>query len=62
MPIGKMTELLIEHGETPGSCRYRGFYAFLGGLHKPKAGYRLIVPVQPFVDVVGNYTCQNGKK
>ena len=30
MPIGKMTELLIEHGETPGSCRYRGFLCLFG--------------------------------
>ena len=27
-----------------------------------KAGYQLFFSVQPFADVVGNYTCQNREK
>lgn len=41
---------------TPGL-----FYFVLGGWLKPKAGYQLFISVQPFADVVGNYTYQNRK-
>ena len=41
---------------TPGL-----FYSVLGGWLNPKAGYQLFFSVQPFADVVGNYTCQNGE-
>ena len=37
---------------TPGL-----FYSVLGGWLNPKAGYQLFFSVQPFADVVGNYTC-----
>ena len=36
---------------TPGL-----FYSVLGGWLNPKAGYQLFFSVQPFADVVGNYT------
>lgn len=42
---------------TPGL-----FYSVLGGWLNPKAGYQLFFSVQPFADVVGNYTCQNREK
>lgn len=40
----------------------RIFYSVLGGWLNPKAGYQLFFSVQPFADVVGNYTCQNREK
>lgn len=42
---------------TPGL-----FYSVLGGWLNSKAGYQLFFSVQPFADVVGNYTCQNREK
>lgn len=42
---------------TPGL-----FYSVLGGWLNPKAGYQLFFSVQPFADVVGDYTCQNREK
>lgn len=39
---------------TPGL-----FYSVLDGWLKPKVGYQLFLSVQPFADVVGNYTSQN---
>ena len=59
-----MTEVLMWHSKKPRRLRLRGFSipSVLGGWLNPKAGYQLFFSVQPFADVVGNYTCQNREK
>ena len=63
MPVGKKDESAhcgtqkAPEVATPGL-----FYTVLGGWLNPKAGYQLFFSVQPFADVVGNYTCQNREK
>ena len=58
-----MTEVLMWHSKKPRRLRPPGlFYSVLGGWLNPKAGYQLFFSVQPFADVVGNYTCQNREK
>mgnify|MGYP007039872751 CR=1 FL=1 len=60
-----MTEVLMWHSKKPRRLRLRPpglFYSVLGGWLNPKAGYQLFFSVQPFADVVGNYTCQNREK
>lgn len=63
MPVGKKDESAhcgtqkAPEVATPGL-----FYSVLGGWLNPKAGYQLFFSVQPFADVVGNYTCQNREK
>ncbi len=54
-----MTELLTEQAKTPVAATTGVFYTVLGGWFKPKAGYQLFPSVQPFANVVGNYTRQN---
>ena len=58
-----MTEVLMWHSKKPRSCDLRGFSIpfWVGGLI-PRSGYQLFFSVQPFADVVGNYTCQNREK
>ena len=48
--------------KSPRAATLGLFYSVLGGWLIPKAGYQLFISVQPFADVVGNYTCQNGEK
>lgn len=36
------------------------FYSVLARWLIPLADYRLQISVQPFADIVGNYTCHNG--
>ena len=63
MPIGKKDmSAHVAQRKAPEVATPGLFYAFVGGWLKPKAGYQLFVSVQPFADVVGNYTCQNGEK
>ena len=57
-----MTEMLMEQSENPVAATIGVFYSVLGGWFNPKAGYQLFISVQPFADVVGNYTRQNGEK
>ena len=60
MPVGKKDESAhcgtqkAPEVATPGL-----FYSVLGGWLNPKAGYQLFFSVQPFADVVGNYTCHD---
>ena len=35
------------------------FYSILGGWLKPKAGYQLFISIQPFANIIGDYTCRN---
>ena len=44
-------------GATPGL-----FYSFLGGWLILKADYQLFISVQPFADVVGDYTAKTESK
>ena len=57
-----MMRVLIEHAKSLGAGTPGLFYSVLGGWLNPKAGYQLFFSVQPFADVVGNYTCQNREK
>lgn len=63
MPIGKndrsahAAQRKAPEVATPGL-----FYSVLGRWLKPKAGYQLFLSVQPFANVVGNYTRQNREK
>ena len=43
--------------------RPRGFfYAVMDGWLMPKAGYQLFLSIQPFANIVANYTCRNRKE
>jgi hypothetical protein len=63
MPVGKKdVSAHSEQQKTPESRPLGFFYSVSGGGLKPKADYQLFVSVQPFADVVGDYTCQNREK
>ena len=49
--------------ENPQCCRTGGFLVhFWSRRINSEAGYRLLLLfIQPFADVVGNYACQNGE-
>ena len=60
MPVGKKDESAHCGTQKAPELRPPGlFYSVLGGWLNPKAGYQLFVSVQPFADVVGDYTCQD---
>ena len=60
MPVGKKDESAhcgtqkAPEVATPGL-----FYSVVARWLMPEAGYRLFISVQPFADVVGDYTCQD---
>lgn len=60
---GRQKDANVHGGiqKTPEVATPGFFYSVLGGWLKPKAGYQLFISVQPFADVVGGYTCQNGE-
>ena len=63
MPVGKMIRLnSFITQQKPQSCDLWGFFIPFGqgGLF-PQAGYQLLFSIQPFADVVGDYTCQDRK-
>ena len=63
MPVGKMIRLnSFITQQKPQSCDLWGFFIPFGqgGLF-PQAGYQLLFSIQPFANVVGDYTCQNRK-
>ena len=63
MPIGKKDVSAHVAHKKPRRSQLRGFsIPFLGRWLKPKADYHLFISVQPFADVVGDYTCQNREK
>ena len=63
MPIGKEMMWVSKWHEKPPESRPPGvFCSVLGGWLKPKADCRLVLSVQPFADVIGDYTCQNRDK
>ena len=63
MPVGKKDESAHCGTQKAPELRPPGlFYSVLGGWLNPKAGYQLFFSVQPFADVVANYTCQYGHK
>ena len=48
----------VQGGTAPPEVATLGaFYPVMGGWFNPKVGYQLFVYVQPFADVVGDYTC-----
>ena len=61
MPLGKKD--ISIHGDTkrkPLSLNHPGaFFLFLAVRHL-QAGYRLLIAVQPFDDVVAGYTSRDG--
>lgn len=60
MPVGeKDMSAHVAQRKAPEVATLGLFYSVLGGWLKPKAGYQLFLSVQPFADVVGNYTSQN---
>lgn len=63
MPLGKKD--ISIHGDTkrkPLSLNHSGaFFLFLAVRHL-QAGYRLLIAVQPFDDVVAGYTSRTGDK
>ena len=63
MPVGENDRSAhVAQQKAPEVATPGLFYSVLGGWLNPKAGYQLFVSVQPFADVVGNYTCQNREK
>lgn len=50
--------------ETPEAGPFGGFSIpnFKRKGLNPQAGYRLIVAIQPFTDVMDRYTCRNSNK
>ena len=55
--------MIDRKNENPQCGNTGGFlYRFGDRWFNPEVGYRLLLLfVQPFADVVGNYTCQNGE-
>ena len=63
MPVGKKDmSAHVAQRKAPEVATPGLFYSVLDGWLKPKVGYQLFLSVQPFADVVGNYTCQNREK
>ena len=63
MPVGENDRSAhVAQQKAPEVATPGLFYSVLGGWLNPKAGYQLFFSVQPFADVVGNYTCQNREK
>ena len=60
MPVGKKDmSAHVAQRKAPEVATPGLFYSVLGGWLNPKVGYQLFLSVQPFADVVGNYTRQN---
>ena len=62
MPVGKKIEQVHvgQQTKTRRSGTPSGFYSyFLREGLTPQAGYRLLIAVQPFDDVVAGYTSRN---
>lgn len=55
MKVSKMAQQ-----KTPEPQSLGFFYSVVGGWLKPKVGYQLLISIQPFANVVGDYTCQDG--
>ena len=53
--------MLDTKAKAPEWSRLRGFLPFLAVRHL-QAGYRLLIAVQPFDDVVAGYTSRTGDK
>ena len=63
MPVGENDRSAhVAQQKAPEVATPGLFYSVLGGWLNPKAGYQLFFSVQPFADVVGNYTCQNRER
>ena len=63
MPVGKNDRSAIDtQTKTPTVAAVGVFYSVLGGWLIPQADYRLLVSIQPFANVVGDYTCHNRDK
>ena len=57
MPVGENDRSAhVAQQKAPEVATPGLFYSVLGGWLNPKAGYQLFFSVQPFADVVGNYT------
>ena len=58
MPVGKRNKAFLRECENPQSCDLWGFSIpkFLREDLSPQAGYRLLIAIQPFDDVVASYT------
>ena len=45
--------------KTPEPQSLGFFYSVLGGWLIPKADYQLLISIQPFANIIGDYTCRN---
>ena len=52
---------LVTQQKAPEVRTLGLFYSVLSGWLIPQAGYQLLFSIQPFANVVGDYTCQNRK-
>ena len=63
MPIGKKRcEYPCGHTKSPGVPAPGLFYSVLARWFIPSGWLPLLVSIQPFANIVGNYTCRNGDK
>jgi len=62
MPIGKMMKCVQRNAvKTPRSFHLRGVLSVLARWISPQAGYQILPSIQPFANIIGDYTCQNRK-
>ena len=62
--IGKMIKLnsLVTQQKASEVASPRLFYSVLARVaYSPGCGYQLLFSIQPFANVIGDYTCQNRK-
>jgi len=57
MPIGKMMKCVQRNAVKT----LRGVLSVLARWISPQAGYQILPSIQPFANIIGDYTCQNRK-
>lgn len=61
MPLGKRRNVFIVTQQKPRRRKLRGFFPFWRGGLVPRLTTSCLFSIQPFANVVGDYTCQNRK-
>lgn len=61
MPVGKRRNVFIVTQQKPRRRKLRGFFPFWRGGLVPRLTTSCLFSIQPFANVVGDYTCQNRK-
>lgn len=60
MPVGKKIRVSkMAQRKTPELPPLGFFYSVLGRWLIPKADYQLFISIQPFANIIGDYTCRN---